>query len=32
AAYAEAALLTDNDVEREFLRGRYEQVRTASGH
>ncbi|MDQ1698151.1 MAG: hypothetical protein QOG34_14 [Frankiaceae bacterium] len=32
AAYAEAALLTDNDVEREFLRGRYEEVRTASGH
>jgi RNA polymerase sigma factor (sigma-70 family) len=32
-AYAEAALLTDNDVEREFLRGRYEEVRAAaSGH
>jgi len=29
-AYAEAALLTDNDVEREFLRGRYDEVRSAS--
>jgi RNA polymerase sigma-70 factor (ECF subfamily) len=31
-AYAEAALLTDNDVERAFLRGRYQQVRAAAGH
>jgi len=31
-AYAEAALLTDNDVEQAFLRGRYEEVRSASGH
>ncbi len=30
-AYAEAALLTDNDVERAFLRGRYDEVKTASG-
>jgi RNA polymerase sigma factor (sigma-70 family) len=29
-AYAEAALLTDNDVERAFLRGRYEEVRSAA--
>ena len=30
-AYAEAALLTDNDVEQEFLRRRYEEVRAAAG-
>ncbi|MDQ1748641.1 MAG: polymerase sigma-70 factor, subfamily [Frankiaceae bacterium] len=29
-AYAEAALLTDNDVERAFLRGRYDEVRAAT--
>ena len=30
-AYAEAALLTDNDVERAFLRSRYDEVRAAAG-
>ena len=29
-AYAEAALLTDNDVERAFLRSRYDEVRAAA--
>jgi len=31
AAYAEAVLLTDNDVERAFLRGRYDEARAAAG-
>ena len=30
AAYAEAALMTDNDVERAFLHRRYDEVRAAS--
>jgi len=30
-AYAEAALLTDNDVERAFLRSRYDEARAAAG-